>query len=463
MQKIATYLLERREGLENLNARNNEYSLIKAKIFEWLHQFKGATDTGNIGTFTPEDDSIGVFNIQEAFDGDHNWWMVELQEDSNDGKRFITSVSIITGESTVSVYATLEIGWTTTRVMPLFADARCPRIVRRLLEINGNWYNGTSIIEKRRVITDFEDGERLANDILDSKRSIPIIVVSTRNGAVILPELDIKLEYDLAGLANIVCLGENAAWALTDSLGTKWCCYWGAVRIFWPSFSLDQERFSHPLWTADRLYRQNINLLDIQKAFRSQLRRLIFRASVLSVNKPVLIDKIRDASSQRTIFELSQRAASLEEFKELADIYSTENISLRSERNYLKNHVDELRSQISHLERDKLALQWHLQSSKDSGIEKEEISDIQPSVETIEGECKEPIPGEVRYYKKVFSRPTHDVFVIISDCEHNRWQSATKADKARKGIAKLENGRTDWKSIQHCATCTGGGVWKVQW
>jgi len=55
------------------------------------------------------------------------------------------------------------------------------------------------------------------------------------------------------------------------------------------------------------------------------------------------------------------------------------------------------------------------------------------------------------------------MMVCVPDCGCNRWQGAQKADKAKKGIAKLENDRSDWKIIQHCASCTGGGMWKVRW
>ena len=36
-------------------------------------------------------------------------------------------------------------------------------------------------------------------------------------------------------------------------------------------------------------------------------------------------------------------------------------------------------------------------------------------------------------------------------------------DKAKMGIAKLENSRNDWSKIHHCDSCTGGGMWRVTW
>ena len=80
-----------------------------------------------------------------------------------------------------------------------------------------------------------------------------------------------------------------------------------------------------------------------------------------------------------------------------------------------------------------------------------------------DGQASEaPVAGEVRFYKKTHSKPSYDVLVKISDCGHNSWQSANKADKAKKGIERLE-GSSDWKSLYHCGSCQGGGVWKVVW
>jgi hypothetical protein len=56
-----------------------------------------------------------------------------------------------------------------------------------------------------------------------------------------------------------------------------------------------------------------------------------------------------------------------------------------------------------------------------------------------------------------------DVMIRTKNCDHNKWQNGHTADKAKKGIAKKENGRADWQTIQHCGGCTGGGMWRVRW
>ena len=74
-----------------------------------------------------------------------------------------------------------------------------------------------------------------------------------------------------------------------------------------------------------------------------------------------------------------------------------------------------------------------------------------------------PIAGEMRFYKKTHSKPAYDILIRVGDCGHNAWQNAAKADKAKKGLARLLGGHREWRNLHHCASCTGGGVWRVQW
>jgi hypothetical protein len=71
--------------------------------------------------------------------------------------------------------------------------------------------------------------------------------------------------------------------------------------------------------------------------------------------------------------------------------------------------------------------------------------------------------GEVRFYKKHYATRSHDVMVRVPDGRCNRWQGAHAGHKAQEGTAKLEANRTAWKTIHHCASCTGGGMWRVRW
>lgn len=156
------------------------------------------------------------------------------------------------------------------------------------------------------------------------------------------------------------------------------------------------------------------------------------------------------------------------EFEKLADSYAADAEQLRGERSSLRDEVAELKTQIAHLEAqvakleaDRQGLRAHL-SAKSQVVGAPFVEEISPSAEDDSAEAP-PSAGDVRFYKKVHSARSHDVLVRTQDCGCNNWESSHAADKARKGIAKLESNRTDWKALQHCASCTGGGMWKVRW
>jgi chromosome segregation ATPase len=182
------------------------------------------------------------------------------------------------------------------------------------------------------------------------------------------------------------------------------------------------------------------------------------------VIRPREIDGIRDAADRRTITELRQHATSLEEFVKLADSYAIENDQLRAERTDLRLQLESLETEVSKLEGVRQALTAHLRAANAPAEEDE--SPLRDGIELgADGEAAAagaPARDEVRFYKKVYARPTHDVMVRVQDCGCNNWETAHAADKARKGISKLEN-RNEWKTMQHCASCTGGGMWKVRW
>ena len=462
MQKVAAYLLERRDGMSAVDARNAELRELRDAATRWLSG-KGASAIEQTGTYSPEDGSTGTYTVEEAIDKDRLCWTIRLQEETNHGRLFAVGVSLISVSDRVAVYVSMETGWSKTHIMPVVVDSRCPRIVRDLLSRSGNWYHGASIIHDRRTISGFEAGEALAEEIQRPDRTVPVLVTSTNRGSVTLPDLDEKLAYDLAGLASVVVVDEDASWALTDVLGAEFACYWGAVRLYWPHFERSQDRYVHPLWTADRLLESGRDAIRQRERFRNQLRNLIFQASALSVAQPLEINEIRDARGRATVDELRIRASSSGEYRELAESYAAENDQLRQERSGLRNRVRELEESVSRLEADRRALQMHLDASKSGRDASSETSLIAPSGGDEEDEHVPPSSGETRFYKKVHAAKSHDIMIRVQDCGCNKWESSHPADKARKGIIKLEKGRSDWKSMQHCASCTGGGVWRVRW
>lgn len=382
----------------------------------------------------------------------------------------MTTVSITVGSKKVFVFVTMDVGSVTRLIAPVEADAKCPRVVRNLLAQLGNWFHGASLLRPLTPLAGFEAGESLGQEIQDAYRTIPIVVVSRPKGRLALPRLDEQIAYDLAGLANVYSADEEASWALTDTLRKPLSTYGGALRIYWPRFSLKDDPFRHQLWTATRL--QGIEP-DSQLALdriRRQVRTIIMKASAASVVRPVEIDQIRTAAArsefaalQARASELEQlkaRASSLQEFKGIADSYAIDNDKLRQDLATRDSELERLQNETQRLASNNQALIFALENAQGASVRADEVPPDAPDQDEA---GLPPAPGEIRYYKKTYSTPAHDVLILVGDCGHNSWQNATKADKAKKGLVRLLGTHCEWRKLQHCGSCQGGGLWRVEW
>jgi hypothetical protein len=462
MQKVAAYLLERRDGMEWTDARRGEAAKILSAVEDWLRE-KGALDVaGGSGTYVAVDHSRATFEVLRAQDGDRSWAMYRLTEVTPDGRRFDASVSVTAGLNAVIVYGTLEVGSLANQISQVEVDPRCPRIVRTLIQSPGSWYHGESTLRGLSHVTGFPAGEALALEIGYERRAVPYVVISMLDGAPALDGLDGTLAHDLAGIANVFTIDDDAGWALTDTLRKPLSCYSGAVRVYWPGCDVNDDPFRHPLWTAARLRSLDDDERSARDRFRRRLRQLIMRASAISVVRPREIDEIRNAAARAEFANLKAEAKSFADFGVLADSYAADNDRLRREVLDREEEIAKLQTEVGRLQSERETLLYHLRQAKPDAADGAN-DNVEPDLGEDEAAPQgPPVAGEVRFYKKKFAAPAHDVMVPVGDCGHNNWQGAAKADKAKKGIAKLE-GRDDWRQLQHCGKCTGGGHWRVEW
>ena len=117
-------------------------------------------------------------------------------------------------------------------------------------------------------------GRSLAAEIRDKNRVLPIAVVSEIEGEFLWPRLPHELAFDLAGLAKVVSVDDEATWALTDEVGKLHSCYRGAVRLYWPprSRSHGEVYFNSTVWTASVLLSNDHDGKGLGR-IRSTLRR----------------------------------------------------------------------------------------------------------------------------------------------------------------------------------------------
>jgi len=450
MQELSAYLLEA-NGLTPTQVAER-IAAITGAVSEWL-LLKGATDPAlGAGTFESlTNNGNGSFNRERFTAEAGSLDEIRLEEYSRGGQTFTTVLSVVVLEHRVSIYTTLSVTNTASVIAPVYTDPRCPSVIRKLLSLFPDWsLNGNPLGQGNpREIFGEEAAENLVDQLGSVERLLPLVVVSENDEEVLWPKLDSELAFDLAGLAHVVRIDEDASWVLTDEVGQQNSCYRGAVRLYWPvrRDRYGDVQFPGTVWTASALLSNDHDGKGL-KRLRSSLRRRVMSVAALTLVPPAEIRGIKNAAARRRLQELEGRASSNSDELELARLYVEENEELKAA-------LEQAKTEIAVLSGRAEMAEYALSKLKPTDAESE------PALSDPD-DGDSPGPDEVRYYKKTHSKAMYDVLVRVDGCGHTSWQSAGKADKAKKGVEKLES-RSDWKSIQHCGNCTGGGMWKVRW
>lgn len=422
-----------------------EASALEFQVIElvnaWLKR-KGAvlpiSDSGSFKSKTKANNE-GSFEYQRAdMDGDQ-LSELRLDEFTNSEQLFETRILTFKGLDRVEVFVTLSSESIGSAVAPLIANPRCPQIVRDIISISPLWrFHGQDVPREVRRVTGDVEGLTLADHIQSTTRVHPIVVVSDLDGEELLPGLSEKLAFDLQGLAYVCTIDDDASWALTSKLGKLNSCYLGAVRLYWPA-SAGPEKLYSSVWTASKLLpREESQDQQALEKFAKQVRQRVFGASSEALTDPHAISIFKAKRDKKRDQEISEKGASLAELNDL----------LASKRD-LETKLTEAKLTISRLHAQ---LQYALHANPQELVAE---ANNQAITDT-------PKQGDVRFYKKIHSKSNYDVLVRIADCGHSTWQNAASAHKAKKGIIRLE-GSNDWSQVQHCGSCTGGGVWRVKW
>lgn len=448
MQTLASYLIEK-DGLSSAEAKARSET-VSATIRSWLLD-KGVSDPNALqGSFISQTaNGNGSFARRAIANEKGAYEEIRLEEQSRGGQLFTTVVSKVLSSSKITIHATLAVKNNMSVIAPVATDPRCPSLIRDLIGLYPDWTFGDNLIGNAAAqsFAGSEAATSLLSEIVSESRLRPIIVVSQNEGEFIWPRLPDELAYDLAGLAKVVTIDDDASWVLTDELGKNNSCYLGAVRLYWPAKRSANGELQIPgtVWTASNLLSMDHDEKGMAR-FRSTARRTVMSVAALTVEPPSSIREIQNFYARKRLQELESKADANTEELQLARLYIEENEELKAE-------VAQLKADISALSGLLEIAEYALTQVKDK-----ETS----AAEQSEPEDDSPSSDETRFYKKTHSKSAYDVLVRVTDCCHSSWQSSAKADKARKGVERLE-GRSDWKSMHHCGSCTGGGLWKVRW
>lgn len=233
------------------------------------------------------------------------------------------------------------------QVAPANIKLGSPRLARDItrlpsVRLGGRPYNATSELLSADAV------DSLCDDLADPARPHPIVLVSRRTYDD-MPLVDAQqLAESLSGVAKVYELADKwSAFRLTEILGKALSCYEGAVRIYWPRFSLQADPFLHPLWMPWQLANDG-------SADRSllQVARLVFDAASFRHVEPPEMQTLRRAAERDVRQSMRANAKDLADTdKLLEDLYSLEDKLKEAESKY-----DELAKECDTLRANSMAL-----------------------------------------------------------------------------------------------------------
>lgn len=188
-------------------------------------------------------------------DGDDEAWsMVALRpHEHDDGVRWRAEARVAREAGAAWASYRLTLQPTALPMTPVHVQPDPPKAVELLLGGIEVVADGRRLTKEPTVV-DADGVPALVELLTDPARRIPIVVVSLER-ATDRPLVDTAaIAHALAGLAHVFTFDTaDTSFALTDALGDKRSVFLGAVRLYWPGFTLTADPWSHPLFLPERI------------------------------------------------------------------------------------------------------------------------------------------------------------------------------------------------------------------
>jgi hypothetical protein len=131
-------------------------------------------------------------------------------------------------------------------------DTTKPSVIGRILERLSAESDGWPLSDYARRLTDAELSEFIKL-LYDPARKLPVVAISEDERSTTARSDEIARR--LGGAAHIVSIPDALSWELTKQVGKRMSVFNGAVRIYTPGLSEENEDpFNHPLWMKERLH-----------------------------------------------------------------------------------------------------------------------------------------------------------------------------------------------------------------
>ncbi len=208
------------------------------------------------GQVRPADDHLVEVDLQQPNQTSRLCTLDWTHPDDSDGTlRWQLQVTTALSSGALECSILVRVSSNSFSIIPARFTLRRPGLVRTLVESLPCENAGVPLRRAARILRVGELREFVAVSLANPQRALPVVVVSkdvySEQPAVVPDDLADRL----VGLAEVAVTADKwAGFQLTDEIGTKTLsCYDGAVRLYWPGFSVYAQPAHHPLWLKSQI------------------------------------------------------------------------------------------------------------------------------------------------------------------------------------------------------------------
>ena len=161
---------------------------------------------------------------------------------------WVTRLSMLEANGQLLTSLQIDVTGLHFQIVPASIRLGPPRLVYDIGRLTSARLSGQPYSTSPEVVK-AEHIDLLINDLTNNDRPYPIVLVShSMDRNVPLVDVD-ELAQRLAGVARVYELADRwAAFRLTEEVGKELSCYAGAVRVYWPRFTVQSNAYDHPAW-----------------------------------------------------------------------------------------------------------------------------------------------------------------------------------------------------------------------
>jgi len=300
MRKVGAYAFSHDVDGGDRGQPDDIFSNIGSLAIDWLRSKGVALDdlTATELEFQMVDGRKASLRTELVESSSGKLFELRFSESIDDGQ-FLTTIAFGYDGNQIACDCVLETGRTTTRIAPIRVNARCPGLVRHILNLETPWFvESTPLSRESAESRGNAAGRELSTQIRDPARELPLVVISGEEGLTLHRGVEQDMAHATLGHATVVLVNTEASWALTNCLGKEWSCFNGAIRLYWPGATETSDPFSHSLWTTTRLMDRVDSTEEAGRRICDQIRRKLMGVSAFTVRRPAVLDQIARQSRQ---------------------------------------------------------------------------------------------------------------------------------------------------------------------